>query len=408
MKISVTETSNGGLRIAQGFAERLRSQATEYFTHLNHKSTRVDFIGRWITKNSFLFEFRLSDGQSSHNVIAKAPFSTRRLRQDFAFSTIHSPKPSLFPLSDLHSKGLHEFRALSVIFNQFTKLNDPRFSAIRPLDVFGEPLCLLMEKANDQDMRVFCRKVGRTRRQARGKLDKLVSAIHNAGAWLQRFHRLPLLAHTECRNAHRNDIIATIEAFSAYIDSHASSSTAFTNLSRSLISAAERVLPAILPLGLTHGDFAPRNVLQSREGRVTVFDTQGRWYGPIYVDLAHFLVALKVSSAQICSNGWYNNSQVLAIYEDHLFRGYFENRSLPLGAIRLFECLLLLEWWVTLTHFRYEAKGTRRVARWGQLLICTEYLKRYVQQLLDELNSAPPHEEPAAELRWSVVPSDAA
>ncbi|MEO8494842.1 MAG: hypothetical protein ABI614_07210, partial [Planctomycetota bacterium] len=50
-----------------------------------------------------------------------------------------------------------------------------------------------------------------------------------------------------------------------------------------------------LPLGLAHGDFAPRNVIVSDNGRITVLDTLARWRAPIHENLALFLLSLQLS-----------------------------------------------------------------------------------------------------------------
>ena len=57
------------------------------------------------------------------------------------------------------------------------------------------------------------------------------------------------------------------------------------------------MLPADLPLGTSHGDYAPRNILVGAHGEVTVLDTLGRWRAPIYSDLGNFLFAIKAGRA---------------------------------------------------------------------------------------------------------------
>ncbi len=63
---------------------------------------------------------------------------------------------------------------------------------------------------------------------------------------------------------------------------------------------AGRVLPADLPL-VSHGDYAPRNILVGAHGEVTVLDTLGRWRAPIGSDLGNFLFAIKAGRAQMSS-----------------------------------------------------------------------------------------------------------
>ena len=364
------------------FAQRIRLRAGEYFTNLDPGRTTVRFLRASATPNSRLFEFQVTDGISCHKVVAKAPFSPRRLRQVDGRMPVQ--KPRLFPSAQTQVKGLHEFQALSAIYDHFTRLNDARFGAIRPLDVVGEPCSLIMEKAGDPSLQFACRKVNRIQR--RFASTHLRSAMGNAGAWLRRFHELPSLPHTENCNTHRGDIIAAIEKFTDCLAKQTPDRQFFRELRQKLVHAADGLLPDALPLGLTHRDFTPANVLVGSEGRVTMFDTQGCWQAPVYADLAQFLIALKVSWQQICSAGWYCDARTLAACERDFLRGYFEETPVPTGAIRLFECLLVLDWWVALAHYRHRARGVRRPIRWVQLLVCSRYLKRYVRNLVAQMD----------------------
>lgn len=366
------------------FAQRIRLRAGKYFVNLVPGRTNVRFLRASATRNSRLFEFQVTDGTSCHKIVAKAPFSSRRLRRVDAAGRLRVEKPRLFPLAETQVKGLYEFRALSAIYDHFTHLNDPRFGVIRPLDVYGNPCSLMMEKADDPRLQFVCLKLNRL--QCRFAGAHLRSAMGNAGAWLRRFHELPFLPHTERCNTHRGDIIAAVEMFTDYLARQTPYRRFFTELSEKLVQAADNLLPDALPLGLTHRDFAPRNVLVGSEGRVTVFDTEGRWHAPVFADVAHFLVALKVSWLQICSAGWYYDARTLAACERDFLQGYFAKTPPPTAAIRLFECLWVLEWWVKLAHYRHKAKGVRRAVRWGQLHFCSGYLKRYVRKLVAQMD----------------------
>jgi Ser/Thr protein kinase RdoA (MazF antagonist) len=223
---------------------------------------------------------------------------------------------------------------------------------------------------------------------------------------LRRFHELPPLPHTASCNTHRRDIIAAIERFTDCLGKQTPDRHFFKELRQKLVHAAGDLLPDALPLGLMHRDFTPANVLVDSEGRVTTLDTQGRWRGPVYADLAQFLIALKVSWQQICTAGWYCDARTLAACEHDFFRGYFEETPVPTGAIRLFECLLILDWWVALAHYRHTARGVRRPIRWVQLHFCSRYLKRYVRAILAQMDdhvaaSRRPSQAPATEMqRW--------
>jgi len=369
---------------AEDFALRIRLRAGEYFAGLDRAETSVRLLRASATWNSRLFEFQVTDGLSYHKIVAKAPFSARRLRQVEDHRGAQVDRPRFFPLADTQLKGLHEFLALSAIYDHFTRLNDPRFGVIRPLDICGRPYCLIMEKAGDSSLLMACRKMNRTQSSFSGST--LASAMSNAGAWLRCFHQLPFLPHTENCNTGRSDVIAAIEMFTDYMEKQSLDGLFFKELRQKLVRAADDLLTNVLPLGLTHRDFAPRNILVGSQGRVTVFDTQGRWHSPVYTDLAHFLVALKVSWPQICSAGRYYNAGTLTACEQNFLRGYFGETPIPTDIIRLFECILLLEWWVELSHLHRRARGVRRAARFGQLHVCSRYVKQYVRGAVDQMD----------------------
>ena len=103
-------------------------------------------------------------------------------------------------------------------------------------------------------------------------------------------------------------------------------------------------LPLTLPLGLAHGDFAPRNVLADGNGRVTVLDTLARFQAPIYEDLGYFLNDMNTARLQTCSLGSAYSLRFLADCRSALLRGW-SNDPLDHRAIPLFEAQALLDRW---------------------------------------------------------------
>ena len=154
-----------------------------------------------------------------------------------------------------------------------------------------------MEKADDQSLQFACPKVSRIQRRF---VSTHLRAPWKCGCLVTPFSRAALTPTRELQYA-RGDIIAAIEKFTDCLAQQTPDSQFFRELRQKLVHAAEGLLPDALPLGLTHRDFTPANVLVGSEGRVTMFDTQGRWHGPVYADLAQFLIALKVSWQHIFS-----------------------------------------------------------------------------------------------------------
>ena len=109
-----------------------------------------------------------------------------------------------------------------------------------------------------------------------------------------------------------------------------------------------------LPLGLSHSDFTPPNILIDVQGCVTVIDTLASWRAPVYDDLARLSVGLEFSLPQTASHGlWYPPSFVRQL-EQSFWESYFGSDEVNKSAIRVFQCILGLERWVAY-HFRHSA-----------------------------------------------------
>ena len=87
------------------------------------------------------------------------------------------------------------------------------------------------------------------------------TAFANAGTWLRFYHELPRLAHTRPHNTRRADFIRSIHEFADYIATN--EETVFpARVAARAEDLADAALPDELPLGLGHGDYAPRNARQ--------------------------------------------------------------------------------------------------------------------------------------------------
>jgi aminoglycoside phosphotransferase (APT) family kinase protein len=360
---------------AEDFAQHICERAGDYFADIDRRQAVVTLTKASERTNSLLFEFSVSDGETCHEVVAKVPFKGRHSRP-----TIGKSRPRQFPKPDPQVKGWQEFQALRAIERHFTRLNDPRFGVIRVLDACGRPKSLLMEKCRDGNLYTKWRRANRLQRHFAAA--DLRQALHNVGAWLRLFHAMPPPSHTVPRTTRRADFTTGVRLFTSYLEDRGIYPQACQLLRDHLLREAHATLPNHLPLGLTHGDFAPHNVLLGPGGRVTVFDTPARWLGPVYEDLAYFLIALKVSAPQICSLGWFYDAPTLAAHEEAFLQGYFGDEPLPWRAIRLYEAQLLLDWWAGVAYHHQSAKGARRAARSAQLRLCGRFLSRYLQGMI--------------------------
>ncbi len=109
---------------------------------------------------------------------------------------------------------------------------------------------------------------------------------------------------------------------------------------------AASTLPDQLPLVVSHGDFAPRNILVDRSGRIAVIDLLARWQAPPYEDLAGFLVALHTSRANAVTRGVVFG-RALDRLEPAFLTGYYGSEAVPRSAIRVYELLLVLDRWAS-------------------------------------------------------------
>jgi hypothetical protein len=291
----------------------------------------------------------------------------------------------LYPKTDPHLKHLNEYRALRAIHQQFASSDgDPRFDAIRPLEALSYPHALVMEKSESGSFGSIWRSANRLQHRFCGA--DVEAVVRRAGQWLRIFHALPPLEHTRARSAQRDDFLEAADRFSFNLAKAGFEERFFHDLPRRLGSLAA-ALPSKLPLGLSHNDFAPRNILLAGDGRVTVFDTQARWKSPIYEDLAHFLIALQASGFQICTAGAWYDRRLLSRCEKAFLQGYFGDQAPPLTAVRLFQCLLFLERLAALVCRYRTAQGWRRTIKGCRWALWRRYCVGQIRRSLDEIEA---------------------
>ena len=160
--------------------------------------------------------------------------------------------------------------------------DDERFFAVRPVG-FYEPSVMVMEWHPDSSLRE--RLVDRTVGP-----EWLLEVLQRTGAWLSRFHGL---AENEVSVY---DSLAEVTSILQRFEALAVSSPLgwpFRTVSQLAVERS-RDLEAEVPLGLLHGDMAPRNLLVDDAGRVGGIDVAARWTAPILHDIASFLLSLQV------------------------------------------------------------------------------------------------------------------
>lgn len=362
----------------QRFTTHLRTHVNRFFPELDTSTTTVRLTNHAVRRYSQLLQYEVTDGCVVRRAIYKIPFS---LQDAMAASTSADDRPRLFSVVSPVSNGLREHRALKSLQRHFASLNDERFGAISVFELIESPFVVVMEKCPDPDMKSLLKHS--TRFHSIRNQKTLNQGFVNTGAWLRELHKLPALEHTEDRHEDRECFVHAVMRFTEGLSQQTGNCSFFHNISRRLAESAQRILPDRLPCAIIHGDFAPRNILIRSDSRVTVFDTQRRWRAPLYEDLAYLLLSIKAPGPQVRSQGVLFQRGQLASWEAAFLKGYFANTQIPLAAVRLYECLLTLEWWAAI-NFRHRDGNLRQ--RLG-VKLSNRYLSRYMQSLLTDIES---------------------
>lgn len=241
-----------------------------------------------------------------------------------------------------------ERATLRAIHEHFTELDDPRFEPVRVFDVFPGDGIVAMERLPLPTLYTLIKR--HSLRAWRRPSDELLCASANAGAWLRAFHAMPRLAHTEERHATRSDFIATLRDMSAFIEGVGGREGILEGVSSTAAETADRILPEKLPCGLTHGDYAPRNVLVGPEERVAVIDTPGRWWSATYLDVGYFVANTWTLMPSVLSHGVLPGTSALQAVERSFLAGYFGREAPDRVTVRLYEILTLLARWASGIH----------------------------------------------------------
>jgi aminoglycoside phosphotransferase (APT) family kinase protein len=262
-------------------------------------------------------------------------------------------RPRLMPLTEPSERLRLEFEALRSIDARLADLGDPRFAAVRPLGILPLSSALVMEAFAGQPLhRLLVR--GSFGRAAELRPSSLARA---AGRWLRILHDTPTSTQP-IRQGTRQELVDAFTAFGAYL--------AEARGSRDLGPVIEAGIGAVgqlsdrLPTVISHGDFAPRNILVDGSGRLAVIDLLARWQAPPYEDLAGFLVALHTSRANAATRGLLFGRAVERL-EPAFLTGYYGSEPVPRNAIRVYELLLVLDKWSARASRSGRRGGFRRL-----------------------------------------------
>jgi hypothetical protein len=347
---------------AAEIAQRAGARAGRYFPELEGVAVRARVMRCRERNASSIYHVQLEVPDYSRHIVVKLPWwrDTRWEANGQAGAILaFDDRPRLGPLCPPEQKYRLEHAALSAIERHFTRLADPNFAAVRVLDLWPDVGALVMEEVRQPSLRRLMGKVHRLSRSAAA--GDVATAMRDAGAWLRALHAMPPLPDARPRHTRRADFLEFVGCLVDYLAATHRRGSLLRDLARHVEREATAALPDELPLGLAHGDFAPRNIFIAQAGQVAVIDTLGRWQAPIYEDIADFLVNLRMSGPQVMTLGLLRSTRTSDDWETAFLRGYFIDRAPPHEAIALFQIQSLLSRWAGVEHRRCSARGAGRM-----------------------------------------------
>ena len=318
-------------------------------------------------RHSTIYHFELTAGDARRGVFVKLP-PAGDLRR--------APRPRATPGVPPGSALALYHAALTATHAHFETLADPRFGAVRALDLITEIDALVMGEAEGEQLWKLLARASRLHPLTSVELDE---AFRNAGAWLREFHGIRPDHGVATVHEGREGFVELLTALTDYLGESLAEKAFFDEVAARTRILAERTLVEPLPLGLHFGDYGLTNVLVTPQAGVTAIDTLANWYTPIYVDIAYFLTGLKTYRKQIATQGFAFGRERLATFEREFLVGYFGQTTVPMREIRLYEVLRLLERWSgRVARNRGRSLPGRKLA----LFVVNRFLRRTLRDLL--------------------------
>ena len=369
--------------VEQAVLRRVEERADEWFPGAG---SRPDLqLERLVERpRAALYAVRIGGGVGSPQVLAKV---RRGWGADDVGGTFAGDRPRLVPtyLPTSESVAL-EYAGLQAIHALVGDAH-PAFGAVRPLDHLADHGTILMDYVDGTTLRQLIMGASRlpTARPPapRGDSEDVWRA---AGSWLRFFQTGVPAESLPSRQATRDEVLERFHAYDEFLT---------TTLGRRATGhaalrgagAAAQLLPEHLPLVVGHGDFAPRNVFQLRDGRLAVFDPMPRWAVPPLEDLARFLVAIRLLGVQVHSHGAAFARSELRRREEAVIDGYRDSGSPDLRELRCYQLLITLDTWSGLVGG--PVGGWRSRVRRVSARSASGYLRAETRRLLELIESGP-------------------
>jgi hypothetical protein len=361
----------------------VRERIYDYFEELHGTSVQVVVTAADRRRQSTLYWLDVQAGERHRRLLVKVSHPARPLAE-----SVPAQRPRLGLVGDRHVKDEFEYRGLVAVHDHFGALADRRFGTVRAFDYIPEAHALVMEVVEEPTLRRLLVRTARfTPPFARTDLSV---AFRNTGAWLRVFHELPprggdalpVLRQTP------DDVVRACDAFTSYLGERVSADGLPDRILAAVAAHAHGTLPDRLPLGLGHGDYAPRNVFVQRDGRVRVIDMLARRRVPVYEDLAYFTVSLRTTGLQLLLGELAFDRVRMRDYKEAFIRGYFHDDEPPRRALALYELVVLLDKWSAHVAARPDAAGPRQIVRRVHVLAADRRFAAEAQRLLTVIEPA--------------------
>ena len=285
-----------------------------------------------------------------------------------------------------------EYASLRAIEDALERAPVPGLRPIHPIAYLGDHRALVMERFPGTSLRrSLSASLGRVRppggRSTNGRMVR--AAVRHAGAWLRTFHRSdPTPSEGEgrggpTRHATVSELSVAARELCTFLAEHVGPPAYFDSLCSELQARMEASLPATLPLGRMHGDFAPRNVLVAPDGAVAVLDIDGWTRGPIYEDIAYFGVNLRTSLPVAIAQGFTQDRRARDLVEHTFVEAYFESAAPPWAALHIFDVLVMLDKWCGRPPRPPRVPGGRAMSMVGRSLV-DRFFRAEIERILAE------------------------
>jgi hypothetical protein len=328
----------------QAVVERVRAEASHWFPGIP-PNPDVHLRPLGARRRSRLYAVSLGDAAAPPLMIAKV-----RNENTAVAGGPGRPRRPILAAAAVGEAELTEceFAALRQLEAVFAGQDDPRFGAVRALAHLPAHHTILMGLAPGVPLRDLLTRWSRLRPGRRREEPAPDAVFRAVGAWLRRFHDATPTTGHPVRQGTGEEVVAHFQALEEFLGRRLG--RRFGRLAGAGSDLARQLLPSgVLPLAVGHGDFAPRNVMCDRAGRIVVLDPLARWAVPEQEDLCRFLVGVQLNGLQVHTRGAAHAADTLARWQDEVLKGYY-GQGAPLGAVRCYQLLVTLDKWSALVE----------------------------------------------------------